>query len=342
MLEENLTTPPPAIAIDFAAELAREHFGLTGNLKSLPSERDLNFLLASSGGDRFLLKFANPSEAADLADFQTEALVHMQRADPSLNVPNVVNTLRGRSRHQIDLPDGSQTQMRLLTYVDGHLRDDATATPKQMRSTGAMLARIHKALSQFRHHAEARRLLWDFRSTQSVKPLLKCIEDGDVRANAEKVFTHYLNTIAPALQTQPSQVIHSDFSPRNTLVAREDHDQVTGVFDFGDIVFAPRVHDLAIACAYHIDSKGVPFALAGHIISAYNSAAPLTDLEIWALWDLIALRLAMSVTITTWRAQLHPSNAAYILKYRDLAAERLASMLSVNENQHKEIIASLC
>ena len=40
-----------------ALRIAEEVFGITGNIKELPSERDQNFFIKSNNGNKFVLKF---------------------------------------------------------------------------------------------------------------------------------------------------------------------------------------------------------------------------------------------------------------------------------------------
>ena len=79
-----LTTDRPALSGTQAAELLREHFGLTGELEPLDSERDQNFLLRSASGEKYVLKIANSAETEPVTDFQTAALLHLDGARAEL------------------------------------------------------------------------------------------------------------------------------------------------------------------------------------------------------------------------------------------------------------------
>ena len=90
-----LTTPPPAISQQEACAIAKTTFGLTGSLKQLTSERDVNFLLRADDGKGYVLKFTNEMEPEEQTDFQTKALLHLEKTAPSLRVPRAVPTLSG-------------------------------------------------------------------------------------------------------------------------------------------------------------------------------------------------------------------------------------------------------
>jgi hydroxylysine kinase len=75
-LGANLTTPPPVLAAELALNLLHKHWGLTGTLDPLTSERDLNYRVTTPQG-RYVLKLANPAEPATVTRFQTLSLIHI-------------------------------------------------------------------------------------------------------------------------------------------------------------------------------------------------------------------------------------------------------------------------
>ena len=87
---ETLTSVPPALTTDGAAQLARAHFGLAcAEVRLLTAERDQNLLLRGEDGSAWVMKVANPSEARSITDFQTMALRHLERVAPDLPVSRI-------------------------------------------------------------------------------------------------------------------------------------------------------------------------------------------------------------------------------------------------------------
>ncbi len=68
-----------------------------------------------------------------------------------------------------------------------------------------------------------------------------------------------------------------------------------GLIDFGDNVHSYRVSDLAVAIAYGLFNQDDPLAAAANIVRGYNSENPLIENELNVLWDLVKMRLCMSV-----------------------------------------------
>jgi len=100
-------------------------------------------------------------------------------------------------------------------------------------------------------------------------------------------------------------VIHGDANDYNVLV---DADRVTGLIDFGDIVYSWTVGNLAVALAYVVLGKEDLPAAAAHVIDGYTEEFPLTVEERGVLWPLVRLRLAMSVCLAAHQLRQRPDN----------------------------------
>ena len=109
---------------------------------------------------------------------------------------------------------------------------------------------------------------------------------------------------------QRAQVIHNDVSGLNTLV---DENRVTGVIDFGDLIHAPLVCDLAVPIAELIREHPDPIATAAEITAGYHAVTALEDDELRLIFDLVSTRCAMEIAIANWRVCDHPDNTDYIM-----------------------------
>ncbi|MGT2492207.1 phosphotransferase [Cupriavidus basilensis] len=65
--------------------------------------------------------------------------------------------------------------------------------------------------------------------------------------------------------------IHNDFNIYNVLVDPRDHTRIAGVLDFGDMVHAPLIDDLAVAAAYQVDPAGDTMATLADFVAAYHA-----------------------------------------------------------------------
>lgn len=301
-----LSLPPPRLAAQALAALAETHWGLTGSLHPLTSERDQNHRLDAPSGS-FTLKLANKGEPAPLTEFQTLALLHTAAEAPDLPTPRVIPALDGRPI--IATPDGA---LRLLTWLPGTPLAHLPRTPTLAASVGRALGRLDAALASFDHPAAAHHLLWDIQNARDLAPLLPALSD-DLRPRITAFLARFAATTTPALARLPAQVIHGDFNPHNLLADPGQPSHLTGILDFGDMTRSYRICDLAVAASYLID-PAAPLSLLIPLARAYHQENPLTSQELGLLPDLITARLATTLTITAWRAARYPSNAAYILR----------------------------
>lgn len=331
-----------------AEQLIRVVFDVTGKAERLTSERDLNFRI-SDGNDtaRYLLKITNPAEPPNITDFQTAALLHIHRHAPDLPVSRVMPTREGLDTARVALADGNTCSVRLLTYLQGQVQQQSTPSLAQRAALGQMLARLDLALQNYRHPASQRPLLWDLvHGASQIRPLAQAIALSEKRALALEFLEQYEREVLPMLPDLRRQVIHNDFNPHNILVSAQDPAQISGILDFGDMVEAPLVCDLAVAASYQVDEAvalGAANAMAPALalIQAYHQNLPLTDAERDVLWTLIALRHILTLAITEWRAGQFPENSRYILRNHARAWQGLRQLASLSPQARQASLRTL-
>jgi len=291
--------------------------------------------LRAQDGSEWVLKIANPAENPALLDMQTQALLHIAQADPSLPIPRVKATPDGAVFHEMDAADGQRYIVRVLSYVPGQLLDEATLHPALLRDVGAMAARLARALRGFFHPAARHELLWDLTQASALRMRTHHIEDPRRRRTVEETLDHFDAEVLPLLKLQRAQLIHNDVSGLNTLV---DGNQVSGVVDFGDLIHAPLVCDLAVPIAELSRAHADTIAVAAEITAGYHAVTALEDDELRLIFDIATTRCAMEVAIANWRVIDHPENTDYIMagnegagkqldRMRELGAERMYSAL---------------
>jgi 4-aminobutyrate aminotransferase-like enzyme len=305
-----LESTPPALREEAARHILREGFGVEpSSLKLLAGERDQNFRVDTTAGQRFLLKISNPADDGPILAMQTAALLHIERVDPGLPVMRALPTAAGESWLEVPGPESQTYPARLFTFLPGRATANTALTTAAIWSHGQATARLGRALRGFFHPAADYEILWDITQLPGIRPLLTHVSDGQRRAQLERVLDRFEARAAPALPGLRAQVIHGDMSLENVLF--DDDLQVSGIVDFGDMTHAPLVCDLAVAVAGVLHGRADAIDAADAIIGGYVSVTPLDDEEAGLLADLVAARLAAEVTITAWRVGLYPGNAAY-------------------------------
>ncbi len=329
--------PRPAFPTAAAGALLTELFGLTGELSPLDSERDQNFRVRTGGGE-FTLKIVNAAEPPSAMAFQTALLRHVEAVAPTLPLPRIVRLADGREIGEATSGSGERHAVRLVTYLPGTPLAQAGRTRAALRSLGHTLGRLDGALVGFGHPGAFRDFDWHIRAVPASRARLDAVADPERRALVTSLLDGFDARVVPVLPHLRHQVIHNDANDWNVLIDPASG-EVSGLIDVGDAAFAPLAAEVAVACAYAMlgspapegaaqgrvpDGAALgrvpdgppgadrrhclgetlgenPGAAAAAVVAGYHAAMPLTPAEIDALFDLIAGRLCISVTVSAQR-----------------------------------------
>lgn len=322
-----ILSAPPSISPVLLEEALRRDWGLEGALHPLGGERDRNFRLDREAAAPLLVKLAHPDEDPAITEFQNAALLHLEAADPDLPVPRVLPTPDGRRATSHPAADGRSCLLRVLTFLPGQPLPDR-AGPGQAGALGRLAARLDRAFEGFSHPADGRRLLWDIREVPGLRALLPEVEDEALRALATEAIDRYEAEAAPRLAGLLAQVIHNDLNPHNVVVDLSSSGQPAGILDFGDMLRAPALQEVATACAYLVRTEGGEPPMAGPeaFLAGYAAVSPIPGDQAALLPAMMAARMALTVLVTSWRARRQPENAGYILRNQPGARAGLAAL----------------
>jgi Ser/Thr protein kinase RdoA (MazF antagonist) len=300
---------PPSFESEVIAKAVGEQFGLVGQYRPLVSERDQNFRLETADGARYVVKITSFAENPLVTDFQITALLHLEQFGLT-GVPRIVRTRRGGDRGIIrSSNDGDEAVLRVVTWLDGELLSDANVTPEICHRFGCRLADLDIALENFSHEGDRQDLLWDMQRAAELGALLIHIDNRDVRQLVEEVLNVFETSAGSALKELACQVIHNDANGENVLL--DEQQELSGFIDFGDMLRAPRIVDVATAAAYLRTIDGDPLRLLVPFVAGYNERNPLSELESDLLYDLIRTRLAMTLLILYWRVSARQPGDPY-------------------------------
>lgn len=307
--------PKPNLADNTVCELLLRDYGLVGTLKPLVSERDQNFLVTTADV-QYVLKIANIAEERHFLELQNATLKHCARVDPALGVPKLI-----ASKDKSDLVDWISSDgvhaVRLLTYLPGKLFSSAKKSTELLASLGAFMGRLSRAMQGFGHPVAHRPdFLWNLDNTLGVKPWIADITTPERRALVERIFARYESRAAPRLHALRAAVLHQDCNDNNIVVDNSASPTVTGLIDFGDMTFGRQINELAITLAYALLDVDDIYAAARPLIAAYVKEFPLTGEEAEVLFDLLAVRLATSVCVSSHRAIDFPNNEYLLISQR--------------------------
>jgi len=344
-------TPP--FAESDAAEVAATHYGLAATATELVSERDQNFHLDTKDQRQFVLKIASALEAHDVTRFQVDVLQFIartrQRKPLPLCTPEVVETIHGE-RCLLLSDNGSSSDAgpflaRLVTYVPGRPIGDDAPSGSLCRSMGRALARLGDVLAEYPQSPPAQSLLWDMQQALALRHISHHIPKTQVRNDVQMALDEFERYVWPKMSGLRAQLVHSDFNPDNVLVELDNGNEVSGVIDFGDMLHAPLIADVAIAASYLRCQDGNPLERIVEFIAAYHEVTPLTRVETNVLFDMIKARLCASIAILYWRASFRDADDPYLRKLVDSesdAEEFLARLADIPRENAQQMFSQVC
>ena len=299
----------PELDAGQAMRLLGESWGIDGDLRPLPSERDVNFAVRVGGTDRYVLKVSNRNEDAAFLEMQHAAMAILAAAGVPVQRP--VPSIGGEAMLRWSpLENGEPFLVRLLTWLPGR---PLSAVPPPTRPValledlGATMGRSARALAGFDHPAAHRPFQWDPRRGPDVVAAHASAVTNQERAALLARWQRRLEPLREAMTHLRQGVIHNDANDNNVLVA-DDGESISGVLDLGDSVFTVVVNELAVAVAYAALDAPDAIGVIEAVRRGFERELPLTGDERAILQDLVALRLCTSVALSAHQSRLAPDD----------------------------------
>ena len=340
----------PSLDEASAVVLTKTLFGLDVTCKLLNSERDQNFLVRTADKQGYVLKIANGLEDRAMLEAQNGAMAHLQAADVPV-CPGVFPAIDGSLIGTTTV--GEQTYfVRLVSYLEGAMMSDVGRhSAELLHNLGTTVGQIDHALGSYDHPALHYDFHWDLATApQVIANHLANVTDESQRAFIDQTLAEYNAEVAPILPTLRQSVIHNDANDANVILGgglgiRGDlytrNQTVTGIIDFGDMIYTHTVNDLAITIAYAMLDKKDPLAIAATVTRGYHTANPLTDDEFKVLWNLVKIRLCVSICMAAYQIKLAPDNE-YLLHSQQPIRNTLPKIEGVHLRLAEAVLRGAC
>ena len=298
----------PEFDLDEASEIAQRLFALTGPIKPLDGERDLNFLIGDKD-QRHVFKIANAQESPAMLECQHQVFQRLAAAQVLPQIATALTSVNGKSIEMLRSKNGTEHACRALPFIEGRmLADVGSLSPVLLTDLGQHLAKLDHALASFSHPALERPLHWRMDNAldvlESFKPLVKDVSRLDLIEHFE---SGYRARVLPRLTELRRCVIHNDANRANVLVD-ETGLKVVSIIDFGDMIESWLVIEPVIAATYAMLEQDDPLAKAASLLRGYQSEMPLRPVERDLVFDFICMRLCTSLCINAHQIELEPDN----------------------------------
>ncbi|BCH12578.1 homoserine kinase (plasmid) [Mesorhizobium sp. 131-3-5] len=303
LLEEScLLSPHESIDLPLLKIMLQRHYGLSGQVKRLASEKGVTLRLAT-GASEYLVKVSPSDEPELVTALQTAVMRYLDDTAHALPVQRIELTLDGSDSVPIDLSDGTRRVLSVFRFVEGVLWEQLNSNAEQLTKLGDMLGQVNSALGSFAHPAAARNLVYDIAHFHHWAGFVEYTQDPNRRLLAQRAFRLFEEVLLPRLPSLEMQVIHGDYAPNNVVVDPHSNDFVKAILDFGDTVLSAVIFDPANAIAHLVGRKDPPWEDAFAFIAGYEQSRTINESELPLLPVAALARLTMLALIRHWKAE---------------------------------------
>jgi len=319
-------------------QLAENYYQLDVEVKALPGFDELIFLLVDKKGNKYIFKIATDEQGYHFLEAEVAIAKYLKRTENAHKFQHYIVSAGGKELVAINRR-GKEYYLRVLTYLTGDFWGDKK-NPRDglLFNLGKFLGSMDASLVHFQHLAANRYLEWDLKNTLDARRNLHHIRSHEKRRIASYFFLQFEMEVLPQLSSLRCSVIHNDANDFNVLI---DGDNISGLIDFGDLVYTQVINNLAIGCTYALLDNTNPLEAAVKIVSGYHQEFPLTEKEIGVLYYLIAARLCISLTKSAYNASLKSLNSHHFLTER-AAWDLMYRWIQINPVKANNVFRKAC
>ena len=307
-------------------DLLEKTFGILPlEIKKLNGYENKNYLITTDKKRYVFKTYPFDKDLQSLLEAECQALLFLQKK-PNSKTPLPISFNSGEYVQALKV-ENEKRLCRMLSFLPGHFLGAVDPTKDLMHNLGGFLAQTNKKLENFHSIAfKARKSEWDLQNLLLNKPYIPLISKPSDRRVVLYFFMQFEALVAPKLPSLRKAFIHGDFNEWNVLV---EGNHPEGLIDFGDMVYAPLVNEVATAMAYITYDKKTFYDWATPFLIAYHKEMPILKEELSLLYYLIATKLCISVCQSANARKVQPENNYAAVSERN-AWGMLRKLLTLN------------
>ena len=308
------TIAPPKINKNHLIFWMKENYSFLKNkkfnLSHLNSERDTNFLLTINNNSKFVIKISNTNESKKFLEMQDYVI-------SSLNKKSLIKKFIPIKKHKsiktyLDI-NQHKCFVRILTYIDGKMYAKYKNSNNLENSLGKTLGILSRSLQNLGHPSAYRHFEWNPSEIDWIKKYIYLFDNKHKKIILNNLYD-YDKFIKKNKNNLRFSLTHGDINNYNLVVSNQN---VVGLIDYGDMIYAPTINDLAICLAYALMNKKDLYTSLKNIILSYHKNFPITKHEIFSLITLVKCRLTITVTMSAKQKIKFPKNKYLTISEKD-------------------------
>ena len=280
------------------------------SLKPLNSERDKNFLININLKKKYVLKISNFEESKELLKLQDYVLSELsQRSSLNKYIPKKVHS---SIKTYSDL-NNRKCCVRILTFIDGKMYALVKHNQSLEKSLGNLLGNLSKELQSLINSSAFREFEWDPSKIIWINKEVKMFTGKNKKIILRSLKEHDI-FVSKNLNKLRFSLTHGDANNYNLVVNKN---KVLGLLDYGDMIYAPTINDLAVSLSYALMNKNNLYATLENIIISYHKVFNITSDEIFSLMSLVKARLTITVVMAERQRKKFPNNKYLSISQKD-------------------------
>ncbi len=319
-------------------DLTKKHYRLSVEAKAFSGYDELNYLLTDFEGKRYILKVADDGHGLHFLDAQVKIVNHLASSPIKNKFQHYLLNTEGNEVTTL-IAGNKNHYLRILSFLEGNLWVNVEEkTDSLLIDLGNFMGSMDIILQNFSHPAMHRHYTWDISTALDASAKLAHIKDHEKRRIAGYYILQFETEVLPVLSSLRHSYAHNDANDYNLLV---ENNKVSGLIDFGDMVYTALINNVAVACTYAMLGSDNPLYAASLVIKGYHEKNPLTATEIDLLYYLIAARLCISVTQSAYYASLEKNNEHHFITEKP-AWDLLYKLIRINPIKAQDSFRKVC
>ncbi len=315
-------------------QLVHAHWGKSvKHFNAMEGYDSTNYKIVTDEGLYVLKIYTLLPSILEVIEGENEVLQHLESNEAIY--PRVIASISG---HLTVIDPSKEKCYRLLTFLNGTFWGDVESTERLYISLGRFLAHMDLGLSVIAPIAmRAKRIPWDLDEFLSNESMIDDVIDPSDRHLIAYFFLQYKQEVLPRVNQLRKSLIHNDANDWNVLI---DKQEVSGIIDFGDMVYSSLINELAVALAYALMDSSDPIEDTCTVVRAYHEIYPLETTEIEVLYYLIAARLCTSLVNSAHHKKKKP-DSSYITVSEAGAWALLKKWLTISPYRFENALKSV-
>ena len=317
-------------------ELIPKFWKISGNYKKLNSEFDLNIEVSDQKDQKFIIKIMRYPCDKEFLEGQIEFLKFIEKSDTFFPIPKIYNSIKGNDFEILKDEKGNERYVWIVRKIEGELFSDfKPKTNELMLDLGKKVGKLDLFSKHFTKDLRIKENKWNLTKPFWIENHFSEIKDSKIKNVLNEILIDFKN-IAGKLQKLKSYWMHNDLNDQNLLVKHNlaNLPEISGILDFGDLSFCPRICNIAICSSYLMILPDVGLEKQLQFLKGYHHVNPITKSELDILYTLIMVRVAVSYVNSVVMSKKKPQDPYVIISQKDTKN----FLLNIKEN--KEFITA--